>query len=149
MKRSFGKCSARRKSGLTSALLTPPRIESAQKSERRIYPAARSENTRLPTEVGVPGGSNRMCRPDVGAGPPLASPWGCRYGARMKLRLIVELDPGTKRWSAVFPELPGCASAGDSEAEAIANAKEALALWFDPAPLKLRKDAKLVELAVP
>jgi predicted RNase H-like HicB family nuclease len=67
----------------------------------------------------------------------------------MKLRLIVELDPGTKRWSAVFPELPGCASAGDSEAEAIANAKEALALWFDPAPLKLRKDAKLVELAVP
>jgi predicted RNase H-like HicB family nuclease len=67
----------------------------------------------------------------------------------MKLRLLVELDPETKRWSAVFPELPGCASAGDSEAEAIANAKEALALWFDPTPLKLRKNSRLVELAVP
>ena len=66
----------------------------------------------------------------------------------MKLRLLIELDSVTKRWSAVFPELPGCASAGDSEAEAIANAREALALWFEPAPLKLRKDSKLVELAV-
>ena len=41
----------------------------------------------------------------------------------MKLRLLVEIDPETNRWSAVFPELPGCASAGDTEAEAIANAK--------------------------
>ncbi len=67
----------------------------------------------------------------------------------MKLRLLIELDSETKRWSAVFPELPGCASAGDTEAEAIANAKEALALWFAPSPLKLRKDSKLLELAVP
>ena len=67
----------------------------------------------------------------------------------MKLRLLIELDPETKRWSAVFPELPGCASAGDTEAEALANAKEALALWFEPSPLKLRKDSRLVELAVP
>ena len=67
----------------------------------------------------------------------------------MKLRLVVELDPETKRWSAVFPELPGCASAGDTEAEAVANAKEALALWFEPAPMKLAKGAKLLELALP
>ncbi|HEX5399786.1 MAG TPA: type II toxin-antitoxin system HicB family antitoxin [Verrucomicrobiae bacterium] len=67
----------------------------------------------------------------------------------MKLRLLIEYDFETKRWSAVFPELPGCASAGDTEAEAIANAKEALALWFEPSPVKLRKDAKLMELAVP
>ena len=46
----------------------------------------------------------------------------------MKFRLLVELDARTKRWSAVFPELPGCATAGDTEREAIANAKEALAL---------------------
>ena len=32
--------------------------------------------------------------------------------------------------SAVFPDLPGCASAGDTEEEAVANAKEALAWWF-------------------
>ena len=49
----------------------------------------------------------------------------------MKLRLLIELDPKTNRWSAVFPELPGCASAGDTEAEAVENAKEALQLWFD------------------
>ena len=66
----------------------------------------------------------------------------------MKLRLLVEWDEHTKRWSAVFPELPGCATAGDTEEEAIANAKEALALWFEPAPVKLSKRAKLVELAL-
>ena len=49
----------------------------------------------------------------------------------MKLRLLVEFDPEAKRWSAVFPELPGCATAGDTEKEAIANDKEALALWFE------------------
>jgi predicted RNase H-like HicB family nuclease len=67
----------------------------------------------------------------------------------MKLRLLVEHDPETNRWSAVFPELPGCSSAGDTEAEAIANAKEALELWFEPAPIKLHRGAKLMELAVP
>jgi predicted RNase H-like HicB family nuclease len=51
----------------------------------------------------------------------------------MKLRLIVEKDPEIGRYSSVFPELPGCASAGDTENEAIANAKEALELWFEPA----------------
>ena len=66
----------------------------------------------------------------------------------MKLRLVVELDKETKRWSAVFPELPGCASAGDTEAEAVANAKEALQLWFEPSPIKLAKTAKMLELAV-
>ena len=67
----------------------------------------------------------------------------------MKFRLLVELDSQTKRWSAVFPELPGCASAGDTEAEAVANAKQALQLWFEPTPVKLKKGAKLMELAAP
>jgi predicted RNase H-like HicB family nuclease len=67
----------------------------------------------------------------------------------MKFRLRVEFDPEAKRWSAVFPELPGCATAGDSEAEAIANAQEALALWFEHAPIKLPKGAKMIELAAP
>lgn len=52
----------------------------------------------------------------------------------MKLRLIVQFDADAGRWSAVFPELLGCASAGDTEQEAIANAKEALTLWFEPPP---------------
>ena len=67
----------------------------------------------------------------------------------MTLRLLIELYPITKRWSAIFPELPGCGSAGDTEEEAIANAKEALALWFEPSPIRLGKDSKLVELALP
>jgi predicted RNase H-like HicB family nuclease len=47
----------------------------------------------------------------------------------MKFRLLVEFDPEAKRWSAVFPEIPGCATAGDTEAEAVTNAKEALTLF--------------------
>jgi len=49
----------------------------------------------------------------------------------MKLRVLVEQDPQTGRFSAVFPELSGCASAGDTETEALTNAKEPLALWFE------------------
>jgi predicted RNase H-like HicB family nuclease len=67
----------------------------------------------------------------------------------MNLRLFIEHDPVTDRWSAVFPELPGCASAGDSEEEAVANAREALALWFEPAPIDLPKNAKVLEVALP
>ncbi len=66
----------------------------------------------------------------------------------MKLRLVVERDPKTKRWSAFFPELPGCATAGDTEAEAIANAKEALDLWFEPSPVVLSKGSKVLEVAL-
>lgn len=66
----------------------------------------------------------------------------------MKFRAVVEFDPAAKRWSAVFPELPGCASAGDSEGEAIANALKALELWFAPSPVKLSTRAKLVELSL-
>lgn len=42
----------------------------------------------------------------------------------MKFRALVQFDPSTHRWSATFPELPGCASAGDTETEAIENARE-------------------------
>jgi predicted RNase H-like HicB family nuclease len=67
----------------------------------------------------------------------------------MNLRLVVQFDPNARRWSAVFPELPGCASAGDTEEEAVRNAKEALALWFAPSDLPLDKNAKVLEVALP
>ena len=67
----------------------------------------------------------------------------------MTLRVIVEFDPEAKRWSAVFPELPGCASAGDTEEEAVANAKEALSLWFEPADVHIAEGAKVLEVALP
>jgi predicted RNase H-like HicB family nuclease len=64
----------------------------------------------------------------------------------MKLRLIVEQDLETGRYSSVFPELPGCASAGDTEEEAIANAREALDLWFEPTDIAVAASAKLIEV---
>ena len=67
----------------------------------------------------------------------------------MNLRLVVEHDPGTDRWSAAFPELPGCASAGDTEEEAIQNASEALELWFDPVGIEIPEGARIVEVALP
>ena len=67
----------------------------------------------------------------------------------MKLRLVVEHDVETNRWAAFFPELPGCASAGDTEEEAVSNAREALALWFEPSPEPLPAGAKVVEVALP
>jgi predicted RNase H-like HicB family nuclease len=66
----------------------------------------------------------------------------------MKLRLVVECDPQTKRWAAFFPELPGCASAGDTEEEAVRNAKEALDLWFEPASVTFPAGAKVLEVAL-
>ena len=66
----------------------------------------------------------------------------------MKLRLVLEFDAEAKRWSAVFPELPGCASAGDTEEEAVTNAREAVALWFQPSDMPLAEGAKVLELAV-
>ena len=70
------------------------------------------------------------------------------YYVLMRLRLVVEHDSETKRWAAFFPELPGCASAGDTEEEAIRNAKEALELWFEPAPVDLPAGAKVLEVAL-
>ena len=46
------------------------------------------------------------------------------------------------------PELPGCASAGQSEAEATANIREAIELYLTPGDLDLAEDAKLVEVTV-
>ncbi len=74
-----------------------------------------------------------------------------RGGAKvpcMKLRLVVEFDSETRRWAAFFPELPGCASAGDTEEEAVRNAKEALELWFEPSPVSLPAGAKVLEVAL-
>lgn len=43
---------------------------------------------------------------------------------------IVDKDPGSD-YGVAFPDLPGCVSAGETVAEAIANAEEALALHLD------------------
>ena len=78
-----------------------------------------------------------------------AKEWRRRERPGMKLRLVVQHDAETARWSAVFPEIPGCASAGDTEQEAVANAREALALWFEPRALELEEGARILEVAIP
>ena len=67
----------------------------------------------------------------------------------MKFRLVVEYDADAGRWAAYFPELPGCATAGDTEEEAVRNAREALELWFEPDALSLNVGAKVLEIMLP
>ena len=66
----------------------------------------------------------------------------------MTFRVILEYDQEALAYSAVCPELPGCASAGDTEAEARANIEEAIRLYLEPAPLDLPDTAKLIEVTV-
>jgi predicted RNase H-like HicB family nuclease len=47
----------------------------------------------------------------------------------MKFRVVLEFDPVVGCYSAVCPELPGCASDGDTEEEARQNFEEAISLF--------------------
>jgi predicted RNase H-like HicB family nuclease len=66
----------------------------------------------------------------------------------MKFRIVLEYDADAGAFSAVCPELPGCASAGDTEEEAKQNIKEALELCVAPADIELSSNAKLDEVTV-
>ncbi len=52
--------------------------------------------------------------------------------SRMDFRVVLEYDAETEQYSVVCPELPGCASRGDTEEEAMANIKEAIDLYLSP-----------------
>lgn len=67
----------------------------------------------------------------------------------MKLRVVVEYDRETRSYAVYCPELPGCASAGDSEEEALENIKEAIALYLEPSPVQIRPNGKVFEVEVP
>ena len=66
----------------------------------------------------------------------------------MKVRVIVEYDQEVGCYAAYCPELPGCASAGDTENEALDNIKEAIALYLEPPPVKIRPEGKVFEVEV-
>jgi predicted RNase H-like HicB family nuclease len=66
----------------------------------------------------------------------------------MTFRVVLEHDPETGDYSAVCPELPGCASAGETEAEARFNIREAIELYLMPGDIALPEDAKLFEVTV-
>jgi len=66
----------------------------------------------------------------------------------MELRVVLQRDAETGDWAAWCPELPGCASAGLTDAEALANIREAIALYLEPSPLDLPDDAVMAQVAV-
>ena len=66
----------------------------------------------------------------------------------MKFRIVTEYDPEAKSYSAFCPELPGCCSAGDTEEEALENAKEAISLYLEPTPIKSKRGKKVHEVEV-
>ena len=66
----------------------------------------------------------------------------------MKWRIVLEQDPDTGDWAVWCPELPGCASCGESAGEAVENIKEAIALYLEPSDMDLQPGAKLAEVAV-
>ena len=67
----------------------------------------------------------------------------------MKFRIVIEYDDETKSYAAYCPELPGCCSAGDTEEEALANAKEAIALYLEPSRRGKEPKGKVFEVEVP
>jgi predicted RNase H-like HicB family nuclease len=52
----------------------------------------------------------------------------------MNWRVILEQDEETGDWAAWCPELPGCTSAGRTEAEALHDIREAIELYLEPGP---------------
>jgi len=61
---------------------------------------------------------------------------------------VLEYDAEAQSYSAVCPELPGCASAGDTEEEAMRNVEEAIRLYLSPAEIQLPDHAKLIEVTI-
>jgi len=66
----------------------------------------------------------------------------------MKFRIVLEYDAETASYSVYCPELPGCASVGDTEDEAMENIKEAIDLYLAPSELDLPENAHLAEVTV-
>ena len=62
--------------------------------------------------------------------------------------MVLEYDRETGSYSAVCPELPGCASAGGTEEEARRGIVEAIQLYLSPTEIELSPTAKLVEVTV-
>ena len=66
----------------------------------------------------------------------------------MKWRVVLERDKETGDWAVWCPELPGCTSAGETEAEALENIREAIELYLQHDPIKLHTGAIEREIAV-
>ncbi|MCX6007966.1 MAG: type II toxin-antitoxin system HicB family antitoxin [Chloroflexi bacterium] len=67
----------------------------------------------------------------------------------MKFRIVVEYDPEVSSYAAYCPELPGCCSAGNTEEDALKNAREAISLYLEPIPVELKPNDKIFDVEVP
>ena len=65
-----------------------------------------------------------------------------------KWRVVLEQDSETQDWAAWCPELPGCASAGRTEAESLEKIREAIELYLEPDDIELAPDAIEREVTV-
>lgn len=59
----------------------------------------------------------------------------------MKIRVVLEYDAEIDSYAVYCPELPGCASQGDTQ-------EEAIQLYFEPSPVELGPEDRLLELDV-
>ena len=66
----------------------------------------------------------------------------------MKFRIVLEYDAEVRAFAAFCPELPGCASVGETEEEARNNMREAIELYLEPSEIELAENAKLDEVMV-
>ena len=66
----------------------------------------------------------------------------------MKWRVVLKHDAETSDWAVWCPELPGCASAGETQQEALENIREAIELYLEPSPLDLALGAEAREVNV-
>jgi predicted RNase H-like HicB family nuclease len=64
-----------------------------------------------------------------------------------KWRVVLEQDAESGDWAAWVPELPGCASAGETQEEALENIREAIALYLQPDPIEIAPGAVVTEIA--
>lgn len=67
----------------------------------------------------------------------------------MKFRIVTEYDSETGSYAAYCPELPGCCSCGETQEEALSNAREAILLYLEPHTIKLNPEEKIFEVEVP
>ncbi|MBV8843865.1 MAG: type II toxin-antitoxin system HicB family antitoxin [Bryobacterales bacterium] len=66
----------------------------------------------------------------------------------MTFRVVLEYDSEAASWSAVCPQLPGCASAGFTEEEAKQGIEEAIRLYLAPHDFELPAGANITEVTV-
>lgn len=66
----------------------------------------------------------------------------------MKWRVLLERDEDTGDWAAWCPELPGCASAGETQEEALVNIREAIELYLQPDPIEISSEVVMREVTV-